>query len=116
MDYSLLIGIHNVDLAARDKEGGGPENQASEQPSSMTTHQVGVSDAESSSTGTAGHPPPFERQGSFQDRQRIIAHSTALESITVEVDSLSLGAGAGPSVNTSLMMKLTIQILLQIVV
>ena len=51
MDYSLLIGIHNVDLAARDKEGGGPENQASEQPSSMTTHQAGVSDAESSSTG-----------------------------------------------------------------
>ena len=52
-------------------------------------------------SGTAGHPPNFERQGSFQDRQRIIAHSTALESITVEVDSLSLGAGAGPSVNTS---------------
>ena len=51
-------------------------------------------------SGTAGHPP-FERQGSFQDRQRIIAHSTALESITVEVDSLSLGGGAGPSVNTS---------------
>ena len=52
-------------------------------------------------SGTAGQPPNFERQGSFQDRQRIIAHSTALESITVEVDSLSLGAGAGPSVNTS---------------
>ncbi len=47
MDYSLLIGIHNVDLAAREKEGG-PE--APEQPSSMTTHQA-VSDAESSSTG-----------------------------------------------------------------
>lgn len=37
----------------------------------------------------------MERQGSIQGRERIIAHSTALESITVEVDSMSIGAGAG---------------------
>lgn len=47
MDYSLLIGIHNVDMAVREKEGG--DNQVTEQPSS-TTHQA-ISDAESSSTG-----------------------------------------------------------------
>merc|ERR1719431_2506953 len=56
----------------------------------------GVSDGESSSTGTAGggfglHPNLLERQGSIQGRERMIAHSTALESITAEVDSMTIG-------------------------
>ena len=56
----------------------------------------GVSDGESSSTGTAGggfglNPNMLERQGSIQGRERMIAHSTALESITAEVDSMSIG-------------------------
>ena len=47
MDYSLLIGIHNVDLAAREKK---PEL---DMPSSVqATQGTGhVSDVESSSTG-----------------------------------------------------------------
>ena len=48
--------------------------------------------------GTPGHTGALERQGSFQGRERMIAHSTALESITVEVDSMSVaGIGAGAS-------------------
>ena len=48
--------------------------------------------------GTPGHTGALERQGSFQGRERMIAHSTALESITVEVDSMSVaGIDAGAS-------------------
>jgi len=86
MDYSLLIGIHNVDQAIRERDVDEGSNH------------LAVSDAESSSTGTAGHTGALERQGSFQGRERMIAHSTALESITVEVDSMSVaGVGAGAS-------------------
>ena len=54
------------------------------------------SPGESSSTGTGGgglgfHTNLLERQGSIQGRERMIAHSTALESITAEVDSMSIG-------------------------
>ena len=49
-------------------------------------------------SGTVGHTGALERQGSIQGRERMIAHSTALESITVEVDSMSVaGIGAGAS-------------------
>lgn len=48
MDYSLLIGIHNVDLAAREKE---PEDQATSASAAQGT--AIVSDGESSSTGTS---------------------------------------------------------------
>ena len=47
MDYSLLIGIHNVDLAAREKEM--PDEQTSVSAAQGT--QATVSDGESSSTG-----------------------------------------------------------------
>jgi len=88
MDYSLLIGIHNVDHASR-------EDLASNNLTSNLTGG-GISDGESSSTGTGGgglgfHTNLLERQGSIQGRERMIAHSTALESITAEVDSMSIG-------------------------
>ena len=47
MDYSLLIGIHNVDLAAREKEM--PDEQTSVSAAQGT--QATASDGESSSTG-----------------------------------------------------------------
>merc|ERR1719273_1786648 len=79
MDFSLLIGIHNVDQALRERD------------SDDISNHLAVSDAESSSTGTVGHTGALERQGSIQGRERMIAHSTALESITAEVDSMSIG-------------------------
>ena len=47
MDYSLLIGIHNVDLAAREKDF--PDEQTSVNAAQGT--QATVSDGDSSSTG-----------------------------------------------------------------
>ena len=58
----------------------------------------GASDCESGSTEKCAershHFPMFERQSSFIHRERMIAHSTALESITINVDSASSHPGA----------------------
>ena len=60
----------------------------------------GTSDCESGSTEKCaterGHPyPMFERQGSFINRERMIAHSTALESITINVDPTAASSHPG---------------------
>merc|ERR1719295_2457909 len=81
MDYSFLMGIHNVDHPnvplvtqmknrffgdsepAASKDIGGEESDDSDEK-----HEL-----------KGGKPAMLERLGSFQQRQRLIAHSTALE-------------------------------------
>merc|ERR1719187_42641 len=88
MDYSLLMGIHNLTQAKARKQqvlgvpvadpGGGGSSS-------------GESEADASSEGSEDRgrkPHMLERIGSFQQRQRLIAHATALESITAEVDDV----------------------------
>ena len=62
----------------------------------------GASDCESGSTEKCAershHFPMFERQSSFIHRERMIAHSTALESITINVDSASSHPGGDDQV------------------
>lgn len=71
MDYSLLIGIHNVDQASKGKD----------------VEFDGVSDLMGSDNESINtDKPSLDRQGSIQYRERMIAHSTALESITMEVN------------------------------
>lgn len=89
MDYSLLLGIHNVDQANAKKNPMPPIVE----PGDGGEGQGGDSDAEASdgSDGGGGRKPAMlERIGSFTQRQRLIAHSTALESITAEVDDAAI--------------------------
>ena len=70
----------------------------------------GASDCESGSTEKCAErshqfPPMFERQGSFIHRERMIAHSTALESITINVDSSGTSHHPGTGEPTSFGMQ-----------
>lgn len=72
MDYSLLIGVHNLDQATK-------EAQMSELDSAPPSDLV---------SGPACSVSSLERQGSLslQHRERI-AYTSALESITMELES-----------------------------
>lgn len=68
MDYSLLVGIHNLDLAAKER-------------------------AESSGA-TDRTVPYFDRQKS--KREKLVAHSTAMESIQATSDPVDIGEEMPP--------------------
>ncbi|GBP97594.1 Phosphatidylinositol 4-phosphate 5-kinase type-1 beta [Eumeta japonica] len=90
MDYSLLVGIHNLDLAAKEKREERIRNaraklqradeirEADESPDADQIYNVASS---SSAAGTA-----LNRSRSM-NRQRLVAHSTAMESITADIDT-----------------------------
>lgn len=89
MDYSLLVGIHNLDQAAREK--------AQEQRLSASGEEE-VGDV----AGDASGPAQAEREREREDRigagalnrsrsinrQRLVAHSTAMESIQAESEPI----------------------------
>jgi len=68
MDYSLLVGIHNMDLAAKER-----------------AESLGA-------TGTT--MPSFDRQKS--KREKLVAHSTAMESIQATSDPVDIGEEMPP--------------------
>ena len=83
MDYSFLMGIHNLDQAGTKK----PHLYQMQQKAFGETEPGGGSETGSSEDGDGGcQPPMLERVGSFQQKKRLIAHSTALESISAELD------------------------------
>ena len=82
MDYSFLMGIHNLDQAGTRK----PLLYQMQQKFFGETDPGGGGGSDTSEDGEAGGGHGLERVGSFQHKQRLIAHSTALESITAEVD------------------------------
>ena len=61
MDYSLLLGIHNLDRAAREREE--EEKSANSNP---------------------------EKQKSFQQKAKLVAHSNAMESIQATSDPVDI--------------------------
>lgn len=83
MDYSLLVAIHNLDIAAR------------EEAERCRTNSTGDDEASGDETGAAGGatggasggPPPLVRSRSI-NRQKLVAHSTALESIQAESEPI----------------------------
>ncbi|XP_054262484.1 phosphatidylinositol 4-phosphate 5-kinase type-1 alpha-like isoform X1 [Macrosteles quadrilineatus] len=92
MDYSLLIGIHNLDQAAREKAEASVEEQASGEVSESGAG--GDLNGTSSSTAT---------RSKSTNRQRLMAHSTAMESIQAKSkpgdDEEDVPAGGIPARN-----------------
>ena len=77
MDYSFLMGIHNLDQ---------PRKPLMMQMSEKLEHDHDSVSMSEEWSGDVSRHPGLERVGSVQQRERLIAHSTALESITAEVD------------------------------
>ncbi|XP_034650094.1 phosphatidylinositol 4-phosphate 5-kinase type-1 alpha [Drosophila subobscura] len=102
MDYSLLVGIHNLDIAAKEKREERIRNaraklqrkESAAQTASSNAHldddapeadqnQLHAVASYASIPGTSG--AALNRTRSM-NRQRLVAHSTAMESITADMD------------------------------
>ncbi|XP_034243346.1 phosphatidylinositol 4-phosphate 5-kinase type-1 alpha-like isoform X2 [Thrips palmi] len=93
MDYSLLLGIHNLDQAAREKaEKRSQMNSNSRQDDVGDGAAAGGSGGNGSDDGGAagcssGAGTALNRSRSI-NRQRLVAHSTAMESIQAESEPI----------------------------
>ncbi|CAK9806154.1 Phosphatidylinositol 4-phosphate 5-kinase type-1 alpha [Anthophora quadrimaculata] len=88
MDYSLLVGIHNLDQAAREKTEQKLSVSAEEEVGEVGGENVGFIQAErererEERTGASA----LNRSRSI-NRQRLVAHSTAMESIQAESEPI----------------------------
>ena len=79
MDYSLLVGVHNLDIAARE--------EAERRQNNSTGDDETSGDEAGTSAGASGGAPPLVRSRSI-NRQKLVAHSTALESIQAESEPI----------------------------
>lgn len=84
MDYSLLVAIHNLDLAAKEEAERRRNNSIGDEDSGE--ENGAVAGTSSGATGTT-QPPPLVRSRSI-NRQKLVAHSTALESIQAESEPI----------------------------
>ncbi|CAL4089901.1 unnamed protein product, partial [Meganyctiphanes norvegica] len=83
MDYSLLVGIHNLDLAAKQKA------LEKERRLNGGDGSSGVEGGEgSSSGGGAGEGVSSLTRSRSINRHKLVAHSTAMESIQAESDPI----------------------------
>ncbi|XP_059350816.1 phosphatidylinositol 4-phosphate 5-kinase type-1 alpha-like isoform X2 [Daphnia carinata] len=90
MDYSLLVAIHNLDLAAKEEIERDHNNLAEDERNAT----------ENAGTIRITKPNP----NASTNRRRLVAHSTTLESIQMEVDAdlvtENIPSGGVPARNT----------------
>eukprot|EP00057_Strongylocentrotus_purpuratus_P011489 XP_011665963.1 PREDICTED: phosphatidylinositol 4-phosphate 5-kinase type-1 beta isoform X1 [Strongylocentrotus purpuratus] len=114
MDYSLLLGIHNIDQGIRDMAKEGRENPGT--PSGLDDHPSEYpgdpgsypetprtptertprtptenSNGEDPLNSSSGVPPRLERSRSYNNRQRVAAFSTTREAIQGQSDTYVSG-------------------------
>ncbi|KAL9913914.1 phosphatidylinositol 4-phosphate 5-kinase type-1 gamma isoform X2 [Glossina fuscipes] len=91
MDYSLLVGIHNLDLATKEKQKiqRPPQKiqyQTEESDNEETTPTVAKANETNSDNNEDDTQSNINRNRS--NRQRLVAHSTAMESIQAESEPI----------------------------
>ena len=85
MDYSLLVGVHNLDLAGKEEAERRRNNSAADEESS--DENGATAGTSTGLSATASYQPPLVRSRSV-NRTKLVAHSTALESIQAESDPI----------------------------
>lgn len=87
MDYSLLVAVHNLDVAARE-EAERRHNNSTGDEESGDENAAGASTSAGPSAASACAPPTHLVRSRSINRQKLVAHSTALESIQAESEPI----------------------------
>nr|XP_014090728.1 phosphatidylinositol 4-phosphate 5-kinase type-1 alpha isoform X2 [Bactrocera oleae] len=89
MDYSLLVGVHNLDQASKEKKS---ESKKSKVPiaedSDLEDNPDGDGEATGGSEGRERESSVGINRNKSANRQRLVAHSTAMESIQAESEPI----------------------------
>lgn len=99
MDYSLLVGVHNLDVALQEKKAAVREKAQSSAPGTPRGQHDDMSDLEDAPEADqfiAHERDREERErgatslnrSRSMNRQRLVAHSTAMESIQAESEPI----------------------------
>lgn len=99
MDYSLLVGVHNLDLALKEKQAeraSAAATAAPQTPRSPREEESDLEDAPEADQFIAHERDREERERGATalnrsrsiNRQRLVAHSTAMESIQAESEPI----------------------------
>lgn len=102
MDYSLLVGVHNLDLALKEKQAERlnstqqQQHQAQQSQFSPRDDESDLEDAPEADQFIAHERDREERERGATalnrsrsiNRQRLVAHSTAMESIQAESEPI----------------------------
>ncbi|XP_059614711.1 phosphatidylinositol 4-phosphate 5-kinase type-1 alpha isoform X2 [Phlebotomus argentipes] len=80
MDYSLLVGVHNLDLSLKDKQEEKNAQLRESEDFQADTSLDGAGDERDRRERRSGGATALNRSRSV-NRQRLVAHSTAMESI-----------------------------------
>ncbi|XP_015182312.1 PREDICTED: phosphatidylinositol 4-phosphate 5-kinase type-1 gamma isoform X7 [Polistes dominula] len=88
MDYSLLVGIHNLDQAAREKTEQRISASADDEVGEMTGENGAFIQAERERDREDRIGATALNRSRSINRQRLVAHSTAMESIQAESEPI----------------------------
>ncbi|XP_028900444.1 phosphatidylinositol 4-phosphate 5-kinase type-1 alpha [Zeugodacus cucurbitae] len=87
MDYSLLVGVHNLDLASKEKKSESKRTKAPLAEDS-DVDEVDGDGAAGGSEGRDRNSSVGMNRNKSTNRQRLVAHSTAMESIQAESEPI----------------------------
>ncbi|XP_055919494.1 phosphatidylinositol 4-phosphate 5-kinase type-1 alpha isoform X2 [Eupeodes corollae] len=88
MDYSLLVGVHNLDLSSKEKQNARNTNPKANLPNKSEDSDLEDAPEADQCIAMEGRENSSINRNRSVNKQRLVAHSTAMESIQAESEPI----------------------------